>query len=273
MSQGADTAGAEGSVTSRRDGAVLRVTLDRPARRNALTHLMTRDLVAVLTAAAADDSLRAIHLRGAGDDFCAGADWVATNDAGGQRPRAGDLVRRIPHAAHRVIELVATIQLPVVCSARGWAVGFGCNLALAADFTVAAADALFWEPFVDRGFSPDSGSTWLLPRLVGLARARRMLLLGEKVGATDAADWGLIHQAVAPAELDDTAEKLLERLADGPTAAIGLAKQALNFGQHATLSQAMTQELFNLELSCRTGDFKEGLEAFRQRRAPKFRGR
>ncbi|OCB37042.1 enoyl-CoA hydratase [Mycobacterium malmoense] len=270
MSHEADAAGAEGSVTVRRDGAVLRMTLDRPSRRNSLSQAMIGTLVEALTKAAADDSLRAVHVRG-GEDFCAGVDWVARND--GQRPRSGDLVRRIPHAAHRVIELVATIQVPVLCSVRGWAAGFGCNLALAADFTVAATDAVFWEPFVDRGFSPDSGATWLLPRLVGLARARRMLLLGEKVAANDAADWGLIHRAVSPAELDDAAEQLLERLASGPTAALGLAKQALTFGQHATLSQSMTQELFNLELSCRTADFKEGLEAFRQRREPKFQGR
>jgi 2-(1,2-epoxy-1,2-dihydrophenyl)acetyl-CoA isomerase len=271
VSHEADAADAEGSVTACRDGAVLRVRLDRPSRRNSLTHLMIGTLVDALTDAAADDSLRAIHIRGGANDFCAGVDWVATNTR--QHPRAGDLVRRIPHGAHRVIELVGSIQLPVVCSVQGWAVGFGCNLALAADFAIAATDAVFWEPFVDRGFSPDSGSTWLLPRLVGLARARRMLLLGEKVSGTDAADWGLIHQAVSRQELDDAAETLLDRLACGPTVAIGLAKQALNFGQHATLSQSMTQELFNLELSCRTTDFKEGLEAFRQRRTPKFHGR
>jgi enoyl-CoA hydratase/carnithine racemase len=98
---------------------------------------------------------------------------------------------------------------------------------------VAADDAVFWEPFIDRGFSPDSGSTWLLPRLVGLARARRMLLLGEKVSAPDAADWGLIHQTVSGSALDHAAEELLGRLASGPTAAIGLAKQALNFGPGA----------------------------------------
>jgi 2-(1,2-epoxy-1,2-dihydrophenyl)acetyl-CoA isomerase len=273
VSHEADAADAEGSVTACRDGVVLRVTLDRPARRNSLTQLMIGALVDALTDAAADDSLRAIHIRSAGDDFCAGADWLAANNRSGQRPRAGDLVRRIPHAAHRVIELIGSIQLPVVCSVQGWAVGFGCNLALAADFTVAATDAVFWEPFVDRGFSPDSGSTWLLPRLIGLARARRMLLLGEKVSATDAAEWGLIHQAVSRPELDNAAEEVLDRLASGPTVAIGLAKQALSFGQHATLSQSMTQELFNLELSCRTSDFKEGLEAFQQRRAPKFHGR
>ena len=273
MSQEADSAGAEGSVTVGRDAGVLRLTLDRSSQRNSLNQLMIGTLVDTLTAAAADDTLRAVHILGAGDDFCAGVDWVAANNPEGRRPRAGDLVRRIPHAAHRVIELVTSIQLPVVCSVRGWAAGFGCNLALAADFTVAATDAAFWEPFIDRGFSPDSGATWLLPRLVGVARARRMLLLGEKVSATDAADWGLIHKAVAASELDGAAGELVGRLASGPTAAIGLAKQALSFGQHATLSQSLNQELFDLELACRTIDFKEGLEAFRQRRAPKFHGR
>lgn len=233
---------------------------------------MIRALVEALTDAAADDSLRAVHLRGAGDDFCAGVDWVDTNSSG-RRPRAGDLVRRVPHAAHRVIELVQSVQLPVVCSVRGWSAGFGCNLALAADFTVAATDAVFWEPYVERGFSPDSGATWLLPRLIGLARARRMLLLGEQVAGSDAADWGLIHRAVEAPELDDAAEQLLGRLASGPTVAIGLAKQALAFGQRASLGESLTQELFNLELACRTGDFREGLEAFRQRRDPEFQGR
>jgi 2-(1,2-epoxy-1,2-dihydrophenyl)acetyl-CoA isomerase len=262
----------DGAVIAARDGDVLRLTLDRPSRRNALSHSMIGTLVELLTQAATDDSLRAIHLRGAGADFCAGADWVATNSSG-QRPRTGDLVRRIPHTANRVIELVHTIQLPVVCSVRGWAVGLGCNLALAADFTVAADDAVFWEPFVGRGFSPDSGSTWLLPRLVGVARAKEMLMLGEKVSGSDAADWGLVHRCAGAAELDDVSERLVNRLASGPTVAIGLAKQAINYGQHATLDQAMAQELFNVELSCRTADFKEGLAAFRDKRTPEFGGR
>lgn len=255
-----------------RDGTVLRITLDRPDRRNSLSHRMIDTLVAELSTAATDDSLRAVLIGGGGSDFCSGADWVATN-AQRRRPRTGDLVRRIPHTANRVVELVASLHLPVVCSVRGWAVGLGCNLALAADFTVAADDAVFWEPFIGRGFSPDSGATWLLPRLVGLARAKRMLLLGEKVSGAEADAWGLIHQAVPEPELDETAADLVGRLAAAPTVAIGLAKQAIGYAQHATLPQAMTQELYNVELACRTSDFKEGLAAFRDKRPPEFTGR
>jgi 2-(1,2-epoxy-1,2-dihydrophenyl)acetyl-CoA isomerase len=273
VSHNLDSVAADGSVITSRDGDVLRIALNRPSQRNALSRNMIDSLVAALTDAATDDALRAIHIEGAGDDFCAGADWVSSNSAHDPRPRTGDLVRRIPHTAHRVIELVHSIQLPVVCSVRGFAVGLGCNLALAADFTVAAADAVFWEPFVVRGFSPDSGATWLLPRLIGLTRAKQMLLLGDKVAAADAAEWGLIHQSVDPAELDDAAARLLARVAAGPTVALGLAKQALHYAQHSTLPQAMTQELLDLELSCRTGDFKEGLAAFRDRRPPQFHGR
>ncbi|MGV0875219.1 enoyl-CoA hydratase/isomerase family protein [Mycolicibacterium sp. XJ879] len=263
---------ADGVVSTARDDAILRITLDRPSRRNSLSRPMIDTFVTALTDAATDDSLRAIHIAGAGSDFCSGMDWVATNSAG-QRPRTGDLVRRIPLTGNRVVELIHTIALPVVCSVRGWAVGLGCNLALAADFTVASDDALFWEPFIGRGFSPDSGSSWLLPRLVGLTRAKQMLLLGEKVDAGRAAEWGLIHRAVADSEVDAVSEDLLSRLASGPTVAIGLAKQAIAYGQHATLTQTMNQELYNVELSCRTTDFKESLAAFRDKRPPDFQGR
>ena len=264
--------GDDGAVSVLRDQGVLRVVLDRPSARNSLSHPMVDALVRAFTEAAVDDSLRVIHISGAGDDFCAGADWVATNTAG-PRPRSGHLVRRNPHGAHRVIELIHGIALPVVCTVRGWAVGLGCNLALAADFTVASTDAVFWEPFIVRGFSPDSGSTWLLPRLVGLARAKEMLLLGERVTGADAAQWGLIHRCVDGHDLDTASAQLVTRLAAGPTVAIGLAKQAIGYAQHSGLTDAMTRETLNLELSCRTADFKEGLAAFKERRTAEFQGR
>ena len=265
-------AGVVRQTRSGADGSILRITLDRPSRRNSLSHPMTDDLVDIFTRAATDDSLRAVHLTGSGGNFCAGADWVATN-SDGNRPRTGDLLRRIPHTANRLVELIASIHLPVVCGVQGWAVGLGCNLALAADFTVAAEDATLWEPFVDRGFSPDSGATWLLPRLAGVTRAKRMLLLGEKVSGSEAAEWGLIHQAVSPDDVGAAADELVARLAAGPTVAIGLAKQAISYASQATLTQSMNHELASLELSCRTKDFKEGLAAFRERRTPDFQGR
>ncbi|UXA19618.1 enoyl-CoA hydratase/isomerase family protein [Mycobacterium sp. SMC-4] len=262
----------DGAVHQTRSDTVLRITLDRPDHRNSLTHQMIGELVDVLTRAATDDSLRAVHLSGNGGNFCAGADWVATN-RDDRRRRTGDLTRRVPLTHNRIVELLATIQLPVVCSVQGWAVGLGCNLALAADFTVAATDATFWEPFIARGFTPDSGATWLLPRLAGLTRAKRMLLLGEKISGRQAADWGLIDQAVQPGEVEAAAEELVARLAAGPTVAIGLAKQTIQNSLHETLPRSMNQELAALELSCRTADFKEGLAAFRERRAPDFQGR
>ena len=118
-----------------------------------------------------DEAVRAILLTSDGEHFCSGFDFVARNQEEG-KPRVGSIQRRLPAQAHRLVPLLCTVQVPVVCAVRGWAAGIGLNLALAADFTVAATDARFWAPFVDRGFTPDSGATWLLPRRVGEQRAR-----------------------------------------------------------------------------------------------------
>ena len=252
---------------------VLTIVLDRPARKNAMSVAGITDVIRVLESAAVDDSLRVVVLRGTGDDFCAGADWVARNTAGGARPRTGSVQRRTPLQAHRLIELLAEVQLPVVCVVRGWAAGLGCQLALAADFTVAAESSRFWEPFLDRGFSPDSGATWLLPRLVGLTRAKELLFLGRKLTGAEAAEWGLIHRAVPDAEVDREVAGLVERLAHAPTVALGLTKRCLHRALDGGLREAMDAESQALELSSRTTDFKEGLAAFRESRTPHFQGR
>ena len=261
---------SEGVSVETCDG-VLRITLDRPARKNSLDTAGIRRIVAALEAAATDDSLRAVLLTGNGPDFCSGADWVASN-ASGARPRTGSLQRRTQLQAHRMIELLTELQLPVVCGVRGWAAGLGFQLALAADFTIASDSACFWEPFIERGFSADSGATWLLPRLVGVARAKELLLLGRKLSGAEAAAWGIIHRAVPDGELESATAALVGQLAGGPTVAIGLTKHCIQRSLETGLAPAMQGEAFGLELSSRTADFKEGLLAFKERRTARFEG-
>jgi 2-(1,2-epoxy-1,2-dihydrophenyl)acetyl-CoA isomerase len=252
---------------------VLAIGLDRPERKNALDVASITEIIRALESAATDDALRAVVLRSAGDDFCAGADWVATNALGGGKPRTGSIQRRTPVQAHRLIQLLVEVQLPVVCAVRGWAAGLGCQLALAADFTIAAESSRFWEPFLRRGFSPDSGATWLLPRLVGVARAKELLLLGRELSGAEAAEWGLIHRAVPDGELDDAVDGLVAELASGPTVAFGLTKRSIHRALESSLAEAMEAEANALELSSRTSDFREGLAAFKDGRPPTFEGR
>ncbi len=253
---------------------VLTLRLDRPEKRNAIDDEMMRALVDAFDAAATDDRVRVIVLEGAGDHFCGGADIVARNSGvTGGRPRAGSIQRRLPTQAHRLIPQVCSIQVPVVAKVRGWAAGIGFQLALAADFTIAAGDARFWQPFAERGFTPDSGATWLLPRRVGEVRARELLLLGRALTGEDAEAWGVIHRAVAPDALDDTVDEVVTQLASGPTVALGLTKWLLHASAGLPLEAHLPNEAFAMELSARTEDFREGLTAFTEKRAPRFEGR
>lgn len=265
------TTETQDGIAIERGEGVLRITLDRPARKNSLDPVAVRRVVAALEDAATDDTLRVVVLTGNGADFCAGADWVAAN-ASGARPRTGSLQRRTPLQAHRLIELLTTLQLPVVCVVRGFAAGLGFQMALAADFTVAAENACFWEPFLQRGFAADSGSTWLLPRLVGVARAKELLLLGRKLSGAEAAAWGIVHRAVPDDQLDAAGDELVAQLASAATVAVGLTKQCIQRSLETGLVDAMQNESFALELSSRTADFKEGLVAFKEKRPARFTG-
>jgi 2-(1,2-epoxy-1,2-dihydrophenyl)acetyl-CoA isomerase len=260
-----------GVLLAAADG-VLRITIDRPQRKGALDVAAVRRIVGALESAATDDDLRVIVLSGTGDDFCSGSDWVASN-ASGDKPRPGSVQRRTPLQAHRIISLLLEVQLPVVCAVRGWAAGLGCQLALASDFTVAAEDSRFWLPFVTRGFTPDSGATWLLPRLIGVARAKELLMLGRVVSGTEAAAWGMIHRAVPGDELASSVDALVTELSGAATVALGLTKRCLHEALDGGITDAMARESMAIELSSRTADFREGLTAFRARRAPGFEGR
>ena len=262
----------EGIVISSAD-SVLRIVIDRPERKGSLTPAAVRRMVEALEQAGTDDTLRAVLITSAGDDFCTGADWVASNRSGEDKPRPGSLQRRTALQAHRLIAVLLETQLPVVAAVRGWAAGLGCQLALAADFTVAADTSRFWLPFTRRGFTPDSGSTWLLPRLVGVARAKDLLMLGRDLSGADAASWGMIHAAVPADQVDEVAQQLLDELALSATVALGLTKRCIHSAMESGLVHAMADEALALELAARTADFREGLAAFGERRDTNFEGR
>jgi 2-(1,2-epoxy-1,2-dihydrophenyl)acetyl-CoA isomerase len=252
---------------------ILRLTLNRPEKRNAIDDAMMAELIDAVDAAGRDESVRVIVLSGAGDNFCGGADIVARNAPDGRRPRAGSIQRRLPSQAHRLIPLVATVQTPVVVAVQGWAAGIGLALALAADVTVASEGARFWAPFAERGFTPDSGMTWLLPRRIGEVRARQMLLLGRVVRGPEAADWQLIDRCVPEAELPLAVDTIAKQLAGSATVALGLTKWLLATGQSSSLEESLRNEAFGLELSSRSEDFREGMAAFREKRSARFEGR
>ena len=255
------------------DSGVLHLKLARPEKRNAIDDTMMAGLIAAVALAGEDDRVRVVLLEGAGDHFCGGADIVARNADPATRPRVGSIQRRVPNQAHRLIGLLVSVQVPVVCRVRGWAAGIGFQLALASDFAVADEAATFWEPFVERGFTPDSGATWLLPRRVGEVHARELLMLGRKLDGAEAAAWGAIHRACPSAALDAEVDELVGRLVSGPTIALGLCKWLLQSGSAVGLDQQMASEAFGLELSSRSEDFREGLAAFKARRGPEFTGR
>lgn len=256
-----------------RTGAVLRIRLTAPKRRNALTADCFRTLAEAFEDAAEDDGLRVIAIGAEGAHFCAGADLEASNAPRAERPRTGHMVRGLARGAHRAIRAMHECPVAIVASVRGAAAGFGLGLALGADFVVASRTARFIAPFVDRGLTPDSASTWILPRLVGLARARRVVMLGEPIAGEQAADWGMIHEVVDDEALDERSAALVDRLSEAASLSVGWSKSLLHRGLDANLAAALENESYAEELAIRSSDFKEGLRAFREKRPPRFQGR
>lgn len=242
------------------------ITLNRPERLNALTVEMAEALMAALAAAEADKTCRAVLLTGAGRGFCAGQDLTAIVDAG------PDEIAALLDHYNPLISRLRALPLPVVCAVNGVAAGAGANLALACDIVLAAKSASFVQAFAKIGLIPDCGGTWFLPRLVGTARARALAMLADPVPAETAADWGMIWQAVADERLMAEAHALAARLASGPTAALALAKQALEESPLNDLDGQLDLERDLQEEAAATQDHAEGLRAFLAKRAPAFGG-
>ncbi|OBF11144.1 enoyl-CoA hydratase/isomerase family protein [Mycobacterium sp. 852002-10029_SCH5224772] len=260
-------------LLAEQQGPILRLTLDRADHRNAVNDVMLDAMIGHLADAGIDESVRVIRIDANGPNFCAGADLIANNAKSERKPRVGSTQRRLPNKANRLIPLMLETQVPIVAVVRGWAIGLGFHIALASDFCVAADDARFWEPFMARGFTPDSGAAWLLPRLIGLVRTRQLLMLGHEITGATAADWGIIHGACVTDELTSVAEQLVIQLGEAPTVSLGLAKWLLHSGNGLDLDRHLQNEALALELSSRSEDFKEGLAAFRDKRHAEFTGR
>lgn len=261
------------TVSAEVSDGVLTLRLNDPRRRNALDDVGMRAVIDALELAQSDEAVRAVLLCGAGDDFCSGFDIVRRNADREGRPRPGAIQRRLPAQAHRLIPQLAALQAPVVCAVTGYAVGIGMQFALASDFVIADDTATFWQPFLARGMTPDSGATWLTTRAVGPLRARRLLLLGERLDAATARDWGIVYEVVPRGEVESAALALARRLADGPTVALGLTRALINEAADRTLRDQLAAEAYALEISSRAQDFREGLTAFVEKRPPSFTGR
>ena len=261
---------SDGVVVERADGLLV-CTISRPDRGGALTMDDTRVLADVFADAAADVEVRAVLLRSDGRHFCTGADI----SGGGERarPETGHMVRRLAAGPHRLVQCVWDCPVPVVAAVQGRAAGLGLHLVLAADIVVAAESATFSEPFVARGFNVDSGGSFLLTRRIGLTRATAMVMRASVVGAADAVAWGMIAEVVPDADVDAAARTLAAGLAAGATIALRLTKGLLHDHLSAALGDSMGDEALAIELSIRSDDFKEGMNAFAAKRPPEFTGR
>ncbi|MCH7860207.1 enoyl-CoA hydratase-related protein [Sphingomonas sp. NPDC092331] len=256
------------TILTERAGDVLVITLNRPDRLNAAPPAMfdeIRDALARL------DGARAVLLQGAGRAFCSGAD-VASGALASGDPAAATHAALTDHYNPTILA-VARLGVPVVSAVRGAAAGIGCSLALAADFCVASDTGYFLQAFVNIGLVPDGGATWLLPRLVGRSRAAEMMLLGEKLPATKARDWGLVHSVVSDEQLEHEALALAARLAAGPTVALGLIRRGIGQALESSLEETLAMEANHQRSARGTADSMEGGLAFLQKRKPNFTGK
>jgi enoyl-CoA hydratase/carnithine racemase len=246
--------------------AVATVTLNNPERRNAMDRSMWQDLFEILQVLARDPGVRVVVLTGAGRTFCSGAD-IGRN-ASDTEPFVATM-RLVGDVALRLHRL----PKPTIAKVEGYAVGAGCNMALACDLVVASEDARFSEIFVQRALSLDFGGSWLLPRLIGLAKAKELAFFGDMLSAEDARHLGLINHVVPSDELDEVVASWAARLAAGPPIALSATKALLNAGLGRSFEDTVEAEAVAQALNVTTADSAEARQAFAEKRPPRFGGR
>ncbi len=260
------------TIRVERDGPLLTITLNRPERLNAMPPQMADELgQAFYDLGSGNDGARAVLITGEGKGFCSGADLSARGDGSALGGKGGSHEALINHYNPAISQLIRA-NVPVICAVNGPAAGVGCSLALAADFTIAAKSAYFLQAFVNIGLVPDGGSTWLLTRAVGRARATRMMMLGEKISGEQAEEWGLVYKCVEDADLMTEARALATKLANGPTVAYATMKRNIATALDQNLQMVLLAEAEGQRIAGATKDAMEGGMAFLQKRKAEFKG-
>lgn len=258
-----------GTVLTERRGAVLEITLNRPDVLNAFTDELHADLRAAVTEAESDE-VRAVILTGAGRGFCAGADLNSRRPVPGE---TRDLSASLKENYNPLILRIRALNKPVIAAVNGAAAGAGANLALACDIVLAAKSAKFLQAFARIGLVPDAGGTYTLPRLVGEARAKALMLLAEPITAEQAESFGMIWKTFEDDQLMAEARAMADRLANAPTFGLGLAKQLIQDSDGATLEEQLAAEAAAQFRCGNSPDFEEGVMAFLEKRKPAFTGK
>lgn len=246
------------------DGPLTTITLNRPERLNAMPPQMADEIGQVFYDL---DGARCVLITGEGKGFCSGAD-LSARDASAKGGSHEALTRHYNPAISQILRA----EVPVICAVNGPAAGVGCSLALAADFTIAGRSAYFLQAFVNIGLVPDGGSTWMLTRAIGRARATRMMMLGEKISAGEAEEWGLIYRCVDDDLLMDEARALAEKLANGPTLALRHIKRNIAAALDGAADTVMLAEAEAQRIAGASADAREGGAAFLEKRKAVFKG-
>jgi len=267
----------EDQVRYRREAGIAWMTLNRPEAGNALTWGQRQRMITLLEDASGDLSVRVVVIGAEGRHFCTGADLRADRPTpvlpvGAPDRPTGSVARMIAAGAQRLIAAVLDCEKPVIAAVGGTAAGIGAHLAFACDLVVASEEARFIEVFVRRGIIPDGGGAYLLGRLVGLHAAKELVFFGDDLGAADAARLGLVNKVVPADQLDVAARSWAERLANGPTVALGLAKRLLNRSVESDRVTAFAEEAVAQELASASFDAQEGVASFVERRPTAFKG-
>jgi 2-(1,2-epoxy-1,2-dihydrophenyl)acetyl-CoA isomerase len=249
------------------EAGVATITLNRPEVYNALNDEITYEFQAALKEVAKDNTVRVVVLTGEGKAFCSGQDLKTSS---------GDQKRSFLQSLHKrynpIISAMRSLPKPIVCRLNGVAAGAGCSLALACDIIVAAEEATLIEVFINIGLVPDSGSSYFLPRLIGMAKAFEMCSMGTRIKATEAAAMGLINKAVPAEQLDAAVKTYTDYFANAPTKSIGLIKKMLAKSATSTLDEMLAYEAYCQEIAGSSHDYKEGVAAFLEKRKPEFKG-